>query len=101
MAFTVYAIHTGINDEQQQALNYKLQRLTQWANTLDITLDIQLLNEKTLTTDPLPADQLEQLYLNGLMLAGASPFWWFVPLVKITSKLKDNTHNKEHKSTTI
>jgi len=79
LAFTVYAIHTGINDEQQQALNYKLQRLTQWVNTLDITLDIQLLNEKMLTTDPLPADQLEQPYLNGLMLAGGSPFWWLVP----------------------
>jgi adenylate cyclase class 1 len=79
LTFTVYVVHTGITAEQLQALNHKLKLLTQWTKSLNITLNIQLLNEQKLHLDPLPADQLEELYLNGLILAGGNPFWWLVP----------------------
>ncbi len=77
--FTVYVIHTDLNPEQHQALTHKLKLLTQWAHGFDITLNIELLAEKTLSTSPLQPGQLEQLYLNGLILAGGIPFWWLVP----------------------
>jgi adenylate cyclase class 1 len=79
LTFTVYVIHTDINPEQHQALEHKLRQLTQWATNLEITLDIELLRQDKLQSNPLNPEHLEQLYLNGLILAGGIPFWWLVP----------------------
>jgi adenylate cyclase class 1 len=78
LTFTVYIIHTDINSEQHQALIHKIKLITQWAKSLEITLNTKLLGQKSLATNPLKRAQLEQLYLNGLVLAGGIPIWWLV-----------------------
>jgi adenylate cyclase class 1 len=77
-AFTLYLVHTDINDEQRQALEKKLILLTRWAKELNIGLTTIFLAQKDLNQTSFSPEQREQFYLNGLNLGGAVPLWWLV-----------------------
>lgn len=77
--FTLYIVHTDINDEQRQALEKKLLLLTRWAKESNISLAPLFLAQKDLNETSFSPQQREQFYLNGLNLGGAIPLWWLVP----------------------
>lgn len=100
LSFRLYVIHTDISSEQQQALAYKLKMLTKWAETLKITLTINLKAQQDLQAEIFDPEELDKLYLNGLILAGGIPLWWLVPPgedyqqhVKSPAQLRTQSHH--------
>lgn len=79
LAFRVYLVHNDVSDEQLAALKQKCQRLSQWAQQADITLQFSLYGLSELAQHPITGEQLDQLYLNGLILGGSVPLWWLIP----------------------
>lgn len=78
--FELWLIHAAnLTEDQQQALQYKLVAVTEWAATLGITVTARLLAEDRLNQQSFSNDELGQFYLNGLVLAGAVPLWWLIP----------------------
>ena len=78
--FELLLVHaTDLTDAKQQALQYKLMVISQWAASFGIAITTRLLAENTLTQQPFSSYELDRFYLNGLIIAGAVPLWWFIP----------------------
>ena len=78
LTFDLYLVcSNGLNQTQQQSLQQKLQAVSQWAASCDISLTTQLLVEGNVRHS-LSTPSLDQFYLNALVLAGARPMWWLI-----------------------
>ncbi|MDH5592670.1 MAG: class I adenylate cyclase, partial [Gammaproteobacteria bacterium] len=79
-SFELLLVHaTDLTDAKQQALQYKLMVISQWAASFGIAITTRLLAENALAQHPLSSYELDRFYLNGLIVAGAIPLWWFIP----------------------
>ena len=78
--FELWLVHAAnLTEEQRQALQYKLVAVSEWAATLGITVTARLLADDRLNQQSFSNYELDQFYLNGLVLAGAVPLWWLIP----------------------
>ncbi len=75
LSFDIVLVHHALSSSQQLALDNKLQLLSEWALPFGIQLNCILLDQETLASSNKP-EILNDLYLNGLILAGAIPLWW-------------------------
>jgi len=79
--FDLLLIYSSKTLEQEiDFLKHKLDKVVIWADSFEIKIKYQLLNEATLTQSqsPLTGDELDKFYCNGLVLAGSLPIWWCI-----------------------
>jgi len=75
--YELWLVH-DVGESPHKLLQQKLAEIKSWAKSLKITLHTRLLSKESLSQNTLSADDLNRLYLNGLVLAGSSPLWWAI-----------------------
>lgn len=77
--FELWLVHSNqLTEAEQEQLQQKLVAVQNWADSIQITLNVRLFNVDTLSQHPISAYDLDRFYLNGLVLAGSLPQWWAV-----------------------
>lgn len=77
--FDLWLVYSSdITDEQTSALKAKLQSVVKVAKSIGIRLNARLLNDTAVKEHKITADDLDRLYLSGLILGGCLPAWWFI-----------------------
>lgn len=76
-ALTFWLIYQKeVSDAAATLIADKLQRITEWAKSKGVTLHFEFTSAATLIDHAQINSQLENFYLNGVVLAGAVPAWW-------------------------
>ncbi len=77
--FDLWLVYQSSNtDEQTGLLKQKLQDVMVWAKTLGIKLNARLLNNSAILERTITSDELDRLYSSGIVLAGATPLWYYL-----------------------
>ena len=77
--YELWLVHSAdLSPEQQQHLQNKSAVFSNWSTSLCITTSIRLFADDKLQQS-LSNDELDNFYLNGLVIAGAMPVWWLIP----------------------
>ncbi|EGL54117.1 MULTISPECIES: class I adenylate cyclase [Methylophaga] len=78
--FELWVLCSDLVDiEQRHQLQLKLDAITAWCEENGLLLKTQLLTEKALAdNNALSEWQKEQFYTQGIVLAGAEPYWWLI-----------------------
>ncbi len=77
--YELWLVHSAdLSPEQQQHLQNKSAVFSDWSASLGITSSVRLLADDKLQQS-LTNDELDNFYLNGLVIAGAMPIWWLIP----------------------
>jgi len=66
------------NEAQKSLLKDKLKEVMLWARKIGISLTGRLLNDSALKQGTISGDELDQFYSSGLIVAGATPLWWYL-----------------------
>lgn len=77
--FDLWLVYKSSNSEQNvELLKQKLQEVLVWAKSLGISLNGRLLNETAVAEHSIASDELDIFYSSSLVLAGATPLWWYI-----------------------
>jgi adenylate cyclase class 1 len=78
-SFVLWVVYSEANAEAQQSLlKNKLKEVIVWAKKLGITITGRIFNDTALAQGLLTSEELDQFYCTGLIMAGATPLWWYL-----------------------
>jgi adenylate cyclase class 1 len=76
--FTLWIVLSATHRDEQDALISKVAKISEWALSLGIQLSHKIIVRQSNPDYALNFFELDNFYLNGLLMAGSIPTWWLV-----------------------